>query len=156
MALIITGWQFIREFEKSGALGFYMPPEGGFEGRYQRRLRAAGYSTFSLTARGLGDLSMYLTEIHGVRPAHLGKKSGEAAVGYRYYALPIVQQYLEQLPSWSKGLALWIIEGHVLSNQELQYLCDLTQQDSRVKLVVELGGERYCRWKPLREAVLAA
>lgn len=74
MALITTGKQLIRDLEKSGALGLYVPPEGGYEGRYQRRIRAAGYTTLLLTARGLGDLAAYLTGVHGVRPAHLGKR----------------------------------------------------------------------------------
>jgi NAD(P)H-quinone oxidoreductase subunit N len=42
MALITTGNGFIRNLEKFGALGVYVPLEGGYEGRYLRRLRAAG------------------------------------------------------------------------------------------------------------------
>jgi hypothetical protein len=57
MALITTGKPLIRDLEKFGALGVYAPLEGGFEGRYQRRLRAAGYVTLHITARGLGDLA---------------------------------------------------------------------------------------------------
>lgn len=64
MALITTGKQLIRDLEKSGALGLYVPPEGGYEGRYQRRVRAAGYTTLLMTARGLGDLAAYLTGVH--------------------------------------------------------------------------------------------
>lgn len=74
MALITTGKPFIRDLEKWGALALYAPLEGGFEGRYRRRLRAKGYATLSLTARGLGDMAAYLTGVHGVRPPHLGKK----------------------------------------------------------------------------------
>ena len=61
MPLLTTGKPFIRGLEKSGALAVYAPLEGGFEGRYQRRLRAAGYRTLNLNARGLGDLGAYLT-----------------------------------------------------------------------------------------------
>lgn len=74
MALITTGNTLIRDLEKNGALGVYVPLEGGFEGRYRRRLRAAGYITLHITARGLGDLAAYLTGVHGVRPPHLGQK----------------------------------------------------------------------------------
>ena len=74
MALLTTGKPFIRDLEQYGALGVYAPLEGGYEGRYQRRLRATGYNVLHITARGLGDLSAYLTGIHGVRPPHLGKK----------------------------------------------------------------------------------
>lgn len=157
MALITTGNSFIRQLEKSGAVGVYAPLEGGFEGRYQRRLRAAGYVTFNITARGLGDLSAYLTEVHGVRPPHLGKKNIglEAAVGPVYYTTPIATSQLENLPPKSKGLVLWIIEGFVLSRQEKEYLINLTTQEPRLKVVLELGGERYFRFTPL-EATLAA
>ena len=83
MPLLITGKSFIRDLEKAGALGVYVPLEGGIEGRYQRRVRSAGYQTINLTARGLGDLAAYLTTVHGVRPPHLGKKTigQDAAVG---------------------------------------------------------------------------
>ena len=155
MALITTGNQLIRDLEKSGALGVYVPLEGGFEGRYRRRLRAAGYDTLHITARGLGDLSAYLTEIHGVRPPHLGKKDiGQgAAVGYVYYVPPIVTYNLEHLPPKSKGLVLWMIEGHILSNQEVEFLANLPSIEPRVKVVLERGGDRFFRWQPLKETL---
>lgn len=155
MALITTGNKLIRDLEKSGALGVYVPLEGGFEGRYRRRLRAAGYNTVNMSARGLGDLSAYLTGIHGVRPPHLGKKSvGQgAAVGYVYYLPPIINSQLEQLPPKSKGLVLWIIDGHILSNQEVEFLANLPVSEPRVKVVVERGGDRYFRYVPLKETL---
>ncbi len=156
MALITTGRDLIRDLEKSGSLGIYVPPEGGFEGRYQRRLRTAGYITLHVTVRGLGDLSAYLTGVHGIRPPHLGKKNiGQgAAVGDVYYAPPIVTQHLEQLPTKSKGLVLWIIEGHVLSNQEVEYLVKLPSLEPRVKVALERGGDRVFSWMPLQETLL--
>lgn len=158
MALITTGKQMIRDLEQSGALALYVPLEGGFEGRYQRRLRAAGYHTLHLSARGLGDLAMYLTGVHGVRPPHLGKKSlgTGAAVGYRYYVPPIVGTNLEQLPPKSKGLVLWMIDGSVLSRQEIEYLVTLPSLEPRVKVVVEVGGDRTFRWMPLKNTLAAA
>ena len=158
MALITTGNQLIRDLEKSGALGVYVPLEGGFEGRYRRRIRAAGYISLSITARGLGDLAMYLTGVHGVRPPHLGKKSSGsgAAVGYTYYLPPLVNHQLEQLPPKSKGLLLWIIEGNILSSQEIEFLTNLPATEPRLKIVVELGGDRSFRWLPLKQALLSA
>ncbi|MBW4449735.1 MAG: NAD(P)H-quinone oxidoreductase subunit N [Spirirestis rafaelensis WJT71-NPBG6] len=158
MALITTGKPLIRDLEKFGALGVYAPLEGGFEGRYQRRLRAAGYVTLHITARGLGDLAAYLTAVHGVRPPHLGKKSSGsgAAVGSVYYVPPIVSYQLEQLPPKSKGLVLWIIEGHILSNQEVEYLASLPTIEPRVKIVLERGGDRFFRWTPLEKTLLAS
>ena len=155
MALITTGKKMIRDLEKSGALGVYVPLEGGFEGRYRRRLRAAGYNTVHITARGLGDVSAYFTQVHGIRPPHLGKKDiGQgAAVGYVYYVPPLVNYQLEQLPPNSKGLVLWIIEGHILSNQEVEFLANLPSIEPRVKIVLERGGDRYFRWQPLKETL---
>jgi NAD(P)H-quinone oxidoreductase subunit N len=158
MALISNGKGFIRALENSGALAVYAPLEGGFEGRYQRRLRTAGYVTLNLTARGLGDLAAYLTGVHGVRPPHLGKKNiaQDAAVGPIYYVPPIASYQLETLSPKSQGLVLWIIEGQILSRQEVEYLANLPQQEPRLKIVLEMGGDRYFSWKPLQEALVAA
>jgi NAD(P)H-quinone oxidoreductase subunit N len=159
MALLTTGKTLIRDLETHGALGLYVPLEGGFEGRYIRRIRAAGYECHTITARGLGDVAAYLMDVHGVRPPHLGKKSGTvsgAMVGYRYYVPPIVSYNVAKLPPQSKGMLLWIIEGIILSSQELEYLALLPQIEPRVKVVVELGGDRVFRWQPLQQAVLSA
>ncbi len=158
MALITTGNAFIRDLAKFGALGVYVPLEGGFEGRYRRRLRATGYVTLNITAKGLGDVAAYLTQVHGVRPPHLGKKSTEsgAAVGDRYYIPPIVNYQLEVLPPKAKGLVLWIIEGHLLSAQEVDFLATLPELEPRVKVVIERGGDRVFRWTPLQKTVLAS
>ncbi len=157
MALITTGGKLLKDLEKFGAIAAYVPLEGGFEGRYRRRIRASGYTSLSITARGLGDVAAYLTGIHGVRPAHLGKKStgSGAAVGYTYFIPPIVNTQIEQLPPKSKGLLLWIIEGHILSSQELEYLATLPSIEPRLKIVIEVGGERYFRWQPLKDAIAA-
>lgn len=158
MALITTGGKLIRDLESQGALALYVPLEGGFEGRYFRRLRAAGYTTYSLSARGLGDLAAYLLGVHGVRPPHLGKKSSgnSAAVGDIYYVPPVVTYQLEHLPPDSKGLVLWILEGQILSSQEVDFLSRLPGLEPRVKVAIEMGGARSFRWKPLKEAIAVA
>lgn len=158
MVLITTGKNLIRDLETHGALGAYVPLEGGFEGRYRRRIRAAGYQSLSISARGLGDVAAYLTDVHGVRPPHLGKKNinNGAAVGYRYYVPPLVSYNLEQLPPHSRGLLLWILEGNILTSQEIEYLATLPEAEPRVKIIVEMGGERYFRWQPLKQSVLSA
>lgn len=158
MALITTGKPFIRNLEQTGALGLLVPLEGGHEGRYQRRLRAAGYGILHITARGLGDLSAYLLGVHGVRPAHLGKKvtEREGAVGYRYYLPPAATHQLAHLPPNSKGLVIWLLEGVVLSQQELQFLVALPQMEPRIKVVAEMGGGRSFSWKPLTDFLVAA
>jgi NAD(P)H-quinone oxidoreductase subunit N len=144
--LITTGKPFIRDLEQAGSLGVYVPLEGGYEGRYQRRLRATGYESMRLSARGLGDISAYLTGVHGVRPAHLGKKEIRT-----YYIPPMLDTFLNNLLPTSKGLVLWLIDGQVLSKQELAYLTQLPTIDPRVKVVIELGGDRQFSWKKLTD-----
>jgi NAD(P)H-quinone oxidoreductase subunit N len=151
MALIITGKKFIKAVEEAGAIGVHVPSEGGFEGRFKRRLRAAGYVTQFVAAPGIGDLAAYFTSVHGVRPAHVGKKEIRT-----YYLPPFVTYHLEVLPPGAKGLVLWLYDGKRLSQQELAYLCDLTRSNAQVKIVVELGGSRSFRWQPLTQSLIAA
>ncbi|MEB3160498.1 MAG: NAD(P)H-quinone oxidoreductase subunit N [Synechocystis sp.] len=158
LPLLADGKGFIRALDNAGALAVYAPLEGGYEGRYQRRLRASGYTSISFSARGLGDVGTYLMDIHGVRPAHLGKKNiaQEGAVGPVYFAQPIAGYQLDNLPANSKGLVLWILEGYVLSNTEIQYLIGLTQQEPRLKVILEMGGDRVFRWQTLSDCLPAA
>ncbi len=158
LGLIVTGKKFIRDLEKHGALGLYVPLEGGIEGRYQRRVRASGYQTINITARGLGDLAAYLTTVHGVRPPHLGKKTigQDAAVGQVYFVPPIATYELATLPENSKGLVLWIMEGNILSRQEKEYLINLPKIEPRIKVVLAVGGDRYIHWSALTETLVAA
>jgi NAD(P)H-quinone oxidoreductase subunit N len=157
MTLLVSGKRFIRDLEKEGALGLYVPPEGGFEGRYLRRLRAFGYVVLPISAPGLGDLASYFTQVHGVRPAHLGKStSGSTDWGIQVQFLPPILNYrLENLPPKSKGLALWLIDGKRLDLQELAYLSALPSQETQVKVLIELGGDRQFSWKPLKDCIHA-
>ncbi len=153
--LIAAGKSFIKDVESKKAIAVRMPLEGGFEGRYERRLKAVGYETMKLTARGLGDLSSYLTEVHGVRPAHLGKKTvgQSAAVGYTYFIPPILTYRLESMATAKKAMVLWLIEGHILSRQEIAYLVNLPAIEPRVRVVVEMGGAREFSWGPLAKEI---
>ena len=156
MGLLVIGNKFTRDLEKAGALAVRMPLEGGFEGRYRRRVRQAGYDCVHMSVRGLGDLSAYLLDVHGVRPPHLGKKNmDESAVGDRYFIPPVVKYRLESLSPSSKGLLLWLIEGHILSSQEVKFLISLPSIEPRVKVVLEMGGDRKFTWFPLTETVAA-
>lgn len=156
-ALITTGRPFIKALETNGALAVYAPLEGGFEGRYLRRLRAAGYKAVNITARGLGDPAMYLTGVHGVRPAHLGKKTigNEACVGSIHYVPPVLSCHIGELPAKAKGVVLWLLEGQILSSQELNYLLNLPKLDPKIKIVIEMGGAREFTWVPLQQAIAA-
>jgi NAD(P)H-quinone oxidoreductase subunit N len=46
---------------------------------------------------------------------------------------------------------LWLLEGKVLSSAELASLLALTRREPRLKVVVEMGGSRALRWRPLAE-----
>lgn len=154
MLLIGSGQKFIQDLEKSGALGVHVSPVGGSEGPYQRRLKKAGYTVIPLSAKGIGDVMSYLTRIHGVRPAHLGHASlvNTAAVGEVHYWPPLIDQYRASMPANGKGLVFWFYEGNVLSQQELNTLVALSQEDKRVKFVVEVARDRYIHWNPLKDS----
>jgi NAD(P)H-quinone oxidoreductase subunit N len=149
MPLIATD-SIVKDLEKAGALAMRVPPEGGYEGRYQRRLRAAGYEVLSITARGLGDISSYLAGVHGVRPPHLGKKAVQT-----YFLPPQIQYRLSSLPPNSKGLVVWLIEGRYLSRQELEVLSQFPDRDPRVKIVIETASDREVTWSPLKQVAAA-
>jgi NAD(P)H-quinone oxidoreductase subunit N len=69
---------------------------------------------------------------------------------------PIIQTQLDYLPATSKGLVLWLVDGHILSGEELGYLSTLPQLMPQVKVIVELGGERYFRWEKLTPELVYA
>jgi len=148
---LITGNKIVKDLAAASALGMYVPPEGGHEGRYQRRLRGAGYDVLSITARGLGDVSSYLTAVHGVRPSHLGKKAIVT-----YFLPPMIQYRLAALPANSKGLVVWLGEGKFLSRQELEVISQIPTRFKNVKVVIELGSAREVIWSPLVQAIAAA
>lgn len=97
-------------------------------------------------------------EVHGVRPAHLGKKNiaQEGAVGPIYFAQPMAGYQLDNLPPQSKGLVLWVLEGYILSQTEIQDLISLTKREPRLKIILEMGGDRVFRWQPLLDCLRAA
>ncbi len=148
MPLLLSGREFRRDLEASGCIAIHVPLEGGAETRLLRRLRAVGYKTQISSARGLGDPEVFLCKLHGIRPPHLGHQS----VG-RNGALGEVQQVMPQLGELLLGeapMALWLLEGQVLSNSELFALNDLCQRETRLKIIVEMGGARSLRWQPMR------
>ena len=149
MPLLPTGRGFRRDREASGCLAVHAPLEGGAETRLLRRLRGAGYRTRLSSARGLGDPEVFLTQKHGIRPPHLGHHSvgRGAAVGEVQEAVP----QLGDLLDGDAQVALWLLEGQVISRSELLSLCDLCRREPRLRIVVEMGGARSLRWQPMRE-----
>ena len=148
MSLLLSGKKFQSELESSGCLAIQTPLEGGAETRLLRRLRAAGYRTQITSVRGFGDPEVFLLKRHGIRPPHLGHQN----VG-RNGALGEVQQVMPQLNELLKEdspVVLWLIEGQVLSRSELLALCDVCEKETRLKIIVEMGGSRALKWQPMR------
>ena len=151
MPLLISGKNFRRDLEKSGCLAIFTPLEGGNETRFLRRLRAGGYKTQITSARGLGDPEVFLFELHGIRPPHLGHQS----IG-KNGALGEVQQVMPQLNDFlskKSPIVLWLLEGQVLSKSELLTLIDICQREPRFKVIIEMGGSRSIRWQPMKELI---
>ena len=148
MPLLLSGKKFRNELEASGCLAITTPLEGGAETRLLRRLKSTGYRTQMISARGLGDPVVFLLKLHGIRPPHLGHQN----IG-RNGALGEVQQVMPQMNELladNKSLVLWVLEGQVLSRSELLSLCELCDKESRLKIVVEMGGSRSLIWQSMR------
>ena len=151
MPLLLSGRRFRQDLEAAGCLAIHTPLEGGSETRLLRRLRAAGYRTQITSVRGLGDPEVFLCQLHGIRPPHLGHQNigRNGAVGEVQQVMPQINEFLNE----DKPVVLWLIEGQVLSKSELLTLNDLCKRESRLKIVVEMGGARSLRWKPITELI---
>jgi len=67
--MALNSRQAIRSGDLEKSLGIYVPPEGGYEGRYRFSTATAGCVTFKhLRASGLGDGCVSKSAAHGVRP----------------------------------------------------------------------------------------
>mgnify|MGYP003312760893 CR=1 FL=1 len=49
---------------------------------------------------------------------------------------------------------LWLLEGQVLSQSELESLIEICTKDNKLTIVVEMGGSRKLEWKPLSNYIL--
>ena len=151
MPLLLTGKKFRNELESYGCLAINTPLEGGSETSLLRRLKAAGYRTQIISARGLGDPEAFLLKLHGVRPPHLGHQNvgRNGALGEVQQVIPQVHEFISN----ANPIVLWLIEGQVLSNSELLALCDICEKEPKLKIVVEMGGSRTIKWQPMRTFV---
>ena len=150
MPLLLSGENFYNDLQKHGCLAIFAPLEGGYETRLLRRMRAKGFKTYITSARGLGDPEIFLFKLHGVRPPHLGHQN----IG-RNGALGEVQQVIPQAAElFSKNdekKLIWLLEGQVLSQSELESLIQVSQKDKTLRIVVEMGGSRKLEWQDLGE-----
>ena len=53
-----------------------------------------------------------------------------------------------------KNKLLWLLEGQVLSQSELESLIEICTNDNKLTIVVEMGGSRKLEWKPLSDYIL--
>ena len=149
MPILLSGEQFCKDLEDAGCIALHAPLEGGAETRLLRRMRARGYKTQLLSARGLGDPEVFLLESHGIRPPHLGHQN----VG-RNGAVGEVQQVIPQIGELFAGnqsVLLWLLEGYVLSRSELLAISNLCIREERLKVVIEMGGSRKLRWQSMKK-----
>ncbi len=148
MPLLLSGHKFRNELETSCCLAIHIPLEGGSETRLLRRLKIAGYKTQMMSARGFGDPEMFLLKLHGIRPPHLGHQNvgRNGAVGEVQQVMPQLSELLNQ----EKKVVLWLLEGQVLSKSELLSICEICERDSRLKIIIEMGGSRFLKWESMR------
>ena len=151
MPLLLTGKKFHNDLKNNKCLAIFAPLEGGYETRLLRRMRAKGYKTYMTSARGLGDPVVFLTQLHGIRPPHLGHQNvgRKGAVGEVQQVIPQLNELLAE----DKPVVLWLLEGQVLSNSELLSINNLCQKEPRLKIVIEMGGARSLKWQPMNSLI---
>eukprot|EP00242_Pyramimonas_sp_CCMP2087_P006078 CAMPEP_0198198130 /NCGR_PEP_ID=MMETSP1445-20131203/1616_1 /TAXON_ID=36898 /ORGANISM="Pyramimonas sp., Strain CCMP2087" /LENGTH=251 /DNA_ID=CAMNT_0043867595 /DNA_START=64 /DNA_END=819 /DNA_ORIENTATION=- len=137
---------FMEALETYGSIGLYTVPEGGYEGRYILGCKRNGYQVLNVNARGLGDLEAYLTKVHGVRPAHLGKQPIA-----RFYEPGLINMIQDVLPANKTKMLLWVQDCKVLSSNEVAYLTILAAENPNIRVVCEVGVDRVVSWKPLKD-----
>ena len=149
MSILLSGQKFDQDLHKHGSLAIFAPLEGGFETRLLRRMRSKGYKTLIISARGLGDPEVFLFKLHGIRPPHLGHQD----IG-RNGALGEVQQVIPQaaeiFTDKNQKKLIWILEGQVLSQSELERLLEISKSEESLYIAIEMGGSRKLTWKPLK------
>ena len=152
MPLLLSGQKFYDDLFKHGSLAIFAPLEGGYETRLLRRMRARGFKTYITSARGLGDPEVFLFNLHGVRAPHLGHQN----IG-RNGALGEVQQVIPQAAELfnenDKKKLLWLLEGQVLSQSELERLIQISKENEELKIVIEMGGSRKLNWESLKNYI---
>ena len=149
MPILLSGQKFDQDLNNYGSLAVLAPLEGGFETRLLRRMRSKGYKTLIISARGLGDPEVFLFKLHGIRPPHLGHQD----IG-RNGALGEVQQVIPQAAEIfndkNQKKLIWILEGQVLSQSELERLLEISKSEESLFIAIEMGGSRKLIWKPLK------
>ena len=66
----------------------------------------------------------------------------------------MIPQASELFNEADKNKLLWLLEGQVLSQSELESLIKICKADNELKIVVEMGGSRKIEWKSLDDYIL--
>ena len=66
----------------------------------------------------------------------------------------MIPQASELFNENDKNKLLWLLEGQVLSQTELESLIEICTNDNQLTIVVEMGGSRKLEWKPLSNYIL--
>ena len=153
MPLLLTGKKFHNDLKTNKCLTIFAPLEGGYETRLLRRMRAKGFKTFITSARGLGAPEVFLLKLHGIRPPHLGHQSvgRNGALGEVQQVIPMASELFNEN---DKNKLLWLLEGQVLSQTELEGLIEICTKDNKLTIVVEMGGSRKLEWRALNDYIL--
>ena len=94
-----------------------------------------------------------MLKLHGIRPPHLGHQSvgRNGALGEVQQVIPMAAELFNEN---DKNKLLWLLEGQVLSQSELESLIEICTKDNKLTIVVEMGGARKLEWKPLNDYIL--
>ena len=66
----------------------------------------------------------------------------------------VIPQASELFNENDRHKLLWLLEGQVLTQSELETLIKICNTDNKLKIVVEMGGSIKLEWKPLNDYIL--
>ena len=67
----------------------------------------------------------------------------------------VIPQASELFNENDKNKLLWLLEGQVLSQSELESLIKICTEENKLNIVVEMGGSRKLEWSPLNDYILS-
>ena len=65
----------------------------------------------------------------------------------------VIPQAAELFNENDKKKLLWLLEGQVLSQSELERLIQISQENAELKIVIEMGGSRKLKWESLQSYI---
>lgn len=148
MPLLLSGRGFRRELESAGCMAVFAPSRVVLKRVCCADCAELGIArSFPLPAVWAIQRCFYSKTWHSSAPPRHQSVGRGAAVGEVQEVMPLLGEAM----LGTKPVALWLLEGQVLSRSELSALCDLCRREPRLKVVVEMGGARSLRWQPMNE-----